>query len=411
MKMRVNLKKTMLIFVILMLTNVVMITGVGSGQVKTAATVYWPTNEWNDTNPSDQDMDNSTIYDMYNYIDTNNINIHSVSIVRNGFLIHEEYLIGAQLRSGDNYGSGHPADQVINETLHVQWSATKTITALLIGIAIDKGYINNVSQTFSSVFPTLTYSSSNKENITIEHLLTMSSGIYGDSDPEMFAGAWNKTIQEILNPDLYFTPGTDFKYSSFSTTLLSAIINKTTGQKTSEFAEDNLFDPLGISREEWYWEENSEGISYGGFGLWFTPQAMSRIGLLMLNNGNWNGTQVISENWMLEIGTPRPVSSGYYGYLVWMSSWSYYAAGLGGQCIFLIPENNLVVVFTAGVYPGNPTNDYIYIIENFIIGAIISPPQDPGIPGYSLMVFLPLMIVGIAFFSKKMKNKSSLILK
>jgi len=411
MKMRVNLKKTMLIFVILMLTNVVMITGVGSGQVKTAATVYWPTNEWNDTNPSDQDMDNSTIYDMYNYIDTNNINIHSVSIVRNGFLIHEEYLIGAQLRSGDNYGSGHPADQVINETLHVQWSATKTITALLIGIAIDKGYINNVSQTFSSVFPTLTYSSSNKENITIEHLLTMSSGIYGDSDPEMFAGAWNKTIQEILNPDLYFTPGTDFKYSSFSTTLLSAIINKTTGQKTSEFAEDNLFDPLGISREEWYWEENSEGISYGGFGLWFTPQAMSRIGLLMLNNGNWNGTQVISENWMLEMGTPRPVSSGYYGYLVWMSSWSYYAAGLGGQCIFLIPENNLVVVFTAGVYPGNPTNDYIYIIENFIIGAIISPPQDPGIPGYSLMVFLPLMIVGIAFFSKKMKNKSSLILK
>ena len=70
-----------------------------------------------------------------------------------------------------------------------------------------------------------------------------------------------------------------------------------------------------------------------------------------------------------------------------------------------------MVVFTAGVYPGNPTDDYIYIIENFIIGAIICPPQDPGIPGYSLMVFLPLMIVGIAFFSKKMKNKSSLILK
>ena len=130
----------------------------------------------------------------------------------------------------------------------------------------------------------------------------------------------------------------------------------------------------------------------------------------MLNNGNWNGTQVISENWMLEMGTPRPVSSGYYGYLVWMSSWSYYAAGLGGQCIFLIPEHNLVVVFTAGVYPGNPTNDYIYIIENFIISAIVNPQSPgPGIPGYSLMVFLPLMIVGIVFFSKKMKNKYSLI--
>ena len=410
MKMRVHLKKTTLIFVILTLTNVVMITGIGNGHVKTAATVYWPTNEWNATNPSDQSMNNSTIYDLYDYIDTNNINIHSVSIVRNGFLIHEEYLIGAQLTSGINYGPGHPADQVINETLHVQWSATKTISALLIGIAIDKGYINNVSQTFSSFFPSLTYNPSNKESITIEHLLTMSSGIYGDSDPEMFAGAWNKPIQEILNPDLYFTPGTDFKYSSFSTTLLSAIINRTTGQKTSEFAQNNLFDPIGISREDWYWEENSEGYNYGGFGLWFTPQAMSRIGLLMVNNGNWNGTQVISENWMLEMGTPRPVSSGYYGYLVWMSSWSYYAAGLGGQCIFLIPEHNLVVVFTAGVYPGNPTNDYIYIIENFIISAIVNPQSPgPGIPGYSLMVFLPLMIVGIVFFSKKMKNKYSLI--
>ena len=202
MKMRVHLKKTMLIFVVLTLISVVMITGIVKGQVKTATTDYWPANEWNITNPSDQSLNNATIYDMYDYIDTNNINIHSVSIVRNGFLIHEEYLIGNQLRSGINYGPGHPADQVINETLHVQWSATKTISALLIGIAIDKGYINNVSQTFSSFFPSLTYNPSNKESITIEHLLTMSSGIYGDSDPEMFAGAWNKTIQEILNPDL-----------------------------------------------------------------------------------------------------------------------------------------------------------------------------------------------------------------
>ncbi len=303
-------------------------------------------------------MNNSTIYDLYDYIDTNNINIHSVSIVRNGFLIHEEYLIGAQLTSGINYGPGHPADQVINETLHVQWSATKTISALLIGIAIDKGYINNVSQTFSSFFPSLTYNPSNKEIITIEHLLKMSSGIYGDSDPEMFAGAWNKTIQEILNPDLYFTPGTDFKYSSFSTTLLSAIINKN-------------------------WEENSEGYNYGGFGLWFTPQAMSRIGLLMLNNGNWNGTQIISENWMLEVGTPQ-TPQGSYGYLVWISKYAYYAAGLGGQHIFLIPAHNLTVIFTAGVYPGNPTNHYLHIIDNFIVGAIISPPQDPGNRGIHL---------------------------
>ncbi len=381
-------------------------TGIVKGQVETST--FWPTINWNITDPADQGMSNSTFYEMYGYIGDKSLNIRSVSIVRNGFLIHEEYLYDCELRSGINYGPGHPPNQVINETLHVQWSATKTIIALLIGIAIDNGYISNVSQTFSSFFPTLIYSTQDKEDITIKHLLTMTSGI-PDEGRVMDPGVtYNKTIQEILNPDLLFTPGTDWDYSSFSTNLLSAIINKTTGQKTSEFAQNNLFEPIGISREDWYWEENIEGYNHGGFGLWFTPQAMSRIGLLMLNNGNWNNTQVISENWIIEMGTIRSpqCSYGVYGYLVWINQYAFNAAGLGGQYIYFIPTHNLVVTFTGMIFPADPAIDYLYIIDNFIIGAIDGPPS---ISGYLflilLLVLLPSILLSVGFFFKKNNKK------
>ena len=232
----------------------------------------------------------------------------------------------------------------------------------------------------------------------------MTSGIYGDNDPEF---NYNQTIQEILNPALYSTPGTTFRYSSASTHLLSAIINKSTSQKTSDFAEDYLFDPIGISREDWYWQENGENTIFGGYGLYFTPQAMSRIGLLMLNNGMWNGTQVISKNWMLEMGTPHP--NEYYGYLVWIDLYAYHTAGLLGQCIFLIPAHNLTIVFTAAI-PSDANTEYLYIIEHFILAAIGNPASpNPVIPGYSLVVLLPLMILGVRFISKKIKNKYSFI--
>ena len=401
--MRFNWKKTtLMVFVLLIFTSAFLITGIVKGQVKNAA--YWPTNEWNVTDPSDQGMDNTTIYEMYEFIESYSVNLHSVSIVRNGFLVHEEYIHGYKLREEKSYGlepDYYGIDVVINGTLHVQFSSTKSIIALLIGIAIDKGFIDNVSQTFASFFPTLTYSTPSKEDITIEHLLTMTSGIFGDTDPE-FGG--DKTIQEILNPALYYTPGTNFRYSSYSTTLLSAIINKSTGQKTYDFAKEYLFDPIGIPQEDFYWLENSEGINTGGYGLYFTPQAMARIGLLMLNNGMWNDTQVISENWMLQVGTPQP--NGFYGYLVWMDKYSYHAAGFLGQLIFRIPAYNMTVVFTAA--SNYETETYIYMIDTFIIGAINKvPPSNPAIPGYSLAVSLPLMILGVALISSKLKKKYS----
>ena len=123
----------------------------------------------------------------------------------------------------------------------------------------------------------------------------------------------------------------------------------------------------------------------------------------MINNGMWNGTQVISENWILDLGTPQP--NGFYGYLVWIDKYSYHTAGLLGQCIFLIPAYDLVVVFTGAIL-SDANNKYIYIIDNFILPAIegVGAP-DPVIPGYPLLIFGEMLILGVIFSIKIEKNK------
>ena len=125
-----RIKVISIIFLFMITINAIWLMNYVNGKEQAESVTNWPTSEWNITDPCELDMNGSLMYEMYDYIETNTLNIHSVSVARNGFLIHEEYLFGSQLRPGSNYGPGHPADQVINETLHVQWSVTKTITAL-----------------------------------------------------------------------------------------------------------------------------------------------------------------------------------------------------------------------------------------------------------------------------------------
>ena len=419
MKMIWNMKRIKIVcifFTLISLSTILIITIPVKGQEETDEQAFWPVNEWNISDPCDQDMNNSTIYAMYDYIGDNSIDIHSISIVRNGYLIHEEYLYGSSLREEKSYNpSTFAGKQVIEGRLHVQWSTTKSITALLVGIAIDQGYIDNISQTFFEFFPELwneTYNS-RKLDITIEHLLTMISGVYGDNDPEF--SPWNveletRSIQKILDYDLYSDPGSTFDYSSHSTHLLSAIINRSTDQKSSEFAQENLFDPIGITTEDWEWDENVDGISMGGYGLFLSPRAMAKIGLLMLNNGTWNETQVISENWIHDLSAPQVYT--FYGYLVWMNENGYNTAGLFGQNIFIIPDHDMVVVFTANI--GNPSTVYDILFENFILAALGDcsyengdgdGTENPSIPGFFFGPLIIGIIFGIQLSWRKQRNK------
>jgi len=251
-------------------------------------------------------MNSTELSKMYDYIEENNIDLHSAMILRNGFIVNETYLEDSKIRDEQNFQS----NWLIKEDLHNIFSATKSITSLLIGIAIDHVYINNVNQTFFDFFPELLDSSitDSKSQITIEYLLTMTSGIQDEISEH------GNYVQNILNSVLLFEPGTNFYYSSSACHLLTAIIDRSTDMKVEEFAEDFLFKPIGISRNNWTWVTDSNKINIGGWGIHMTPRAMARIGLLCLNNGMWNETQVISADW-IEKSTTSDNEDAEYGYL------------------------------------------------------------------------------------------------
>ena len=312
------------------------------------------------TIPEEQGINSSVLSNMYDYIEKNNIDIHSVMILRNGFIVNETYLEDSMIRDEQKFQSG--PFWLIKNDLHNIYSATKSITSLLIGIAIDHGYINNVNQTLLDFFPDLLYPSNSKSQITIEHLLTMTSGIPDEID------YYKNTVKNILNLTLLDEPGENFYYSSSACHLLTAIIDRSTEMKVEEFAEEFLFKPIGISHDNWIWESDSNGINIGGWGIYMTPRAMARIGLLCINNGIWNETQVISANW-IEKSTTCNNKETFYGYLWWIKPNYYYASGMFGQRIYIFPEERIIVVFTGDLLETGGI--YSYLLSNFILKAII----------------------------------------
>jgi len=312
------------------------------------------------TIPEEQGINSSVLSDMYDYIENNYIDLHSVMILRNGFIVNETYLEDSIIKEEQKFQSG--PYWLIEDDLHNIFSTTKSITSLLIGIAIDHGYIDNVNQTLLDFFPDLLESTDSKSQITIEHLLTMTSGIPDEIDDN------SNDVQNILNLILLDEPGEYFYYSSSACHILAAIIDRSTEMKVEEFAEEFLFKPIGISHDNWFWEVDSNEINIGGWGILMTPRAMARIGLLCLNNGTWNETQVISADW-IEKSTTSDNEEAFFGYLWWIEPNYYYAAGIFGQCVYMYPEERIIVVFTGEIQKFGEI--YSYLLSNFILKAII----------------------------------------
>jgi len=378
--------------------------------------IYFPSDDWITTTPEDQGMNSKLINELYEFIDNYNLNIQSILVSRNGFIVNESYLYDAKVIEEQKFITPSPEITRKNGTLHVLYSCTKSMVSLLVGIAIDKGYINSVNDTFFGIFPDKwdpIYGDETKKNITIEDLLTMRSGFQWDEWTDTFLTWWqyNNSLDYVLKKPLAFPPGSWFEYSSGNTHLISAIIQNKTGMKTSEFARQNLFTPIGIKDDEWEWDENSwewgtgplENISYGGWGLFMTPRAMTRIGLLCLTNGNWNGTQLIPESYITS-ATSKHVQYPPYGYSFWLKNGDYYyAAGYLGQFLVIIPEYNIVLaIFSESDYIEPALNQ---IINDFIIKAVISL-SNPQISGYNLLIIIG--IVSLVFFSKIRRKKAIL---
>jgi CubicO group peptidase (beta-lactamase class C family) len=230
------------------------------------------------------------------------------------------------------------------------------VISTLIGIAIDQGYIEGVDQPLLSFFPDRTIANldADKQAMTLEHLLTMSAGFRcGDESSavlERMIESGNP-IQYMLDRPVRYRPGTYFEYCNGVSHLLSGIIRNATGMSTSVFAYEHLFRPLGITNLTWGADYN--GITLGYTDIFMTPHDMAKIGLLYLNQGRWNGEQIVSAAWVAEstrkhvfVGA-REIAEGY-GYQWWVDPAGYYfAVGNGAQYIIVVPQHDMVVVFTS----------------------------------------------------------------
>jgi len=313
-------------------------------------------------------------------------NIDGILIVKDDMLVFEEYFDGHEY----NYNSTDYLGQQINydiETPHHLASVTKSFTSALVGIAIDKGFIGSVNEKIFVFFPEYTeYNTGEKQNMTIEHLLTMSAGFewnesdvaYGNSSNDLIQ-MWRVTdpLEYLVSKPLSHSPGTHFYYNSGCTNLLGEIIYKASGLKPDIFADKYLFNKLGFVSSEW--ERFSNGVVYVSGDLKIVPRDMAKFGHLYLKEGILNNEQLLPKEWVVKsVEQSMDVNNLWqYGYKWWLRNygagdnefWSYSAKGWGGQQITIIPNLNMVVVFTGGNFvDGDPVDQ---IIAEYILPSVI----------------------------------------
>lgn len=291
--------------------------------------------------------------------------VDGLLILKNNKLIYENYFHG--------YSSKEP---------HNIYSAGKSITSILLGIAIDKGFIKDVNLPVLPLLPeykNFENMDARKERITIANLLNMSSGLNCD---DWYAGTegqmqTNKDwVKFTLDLPMVSEPGEKGSYCTGCAVTLGRIIENKSGLSIQDFAKKYLFDPLGINNYKWHIMPDNKASAGGLFFL--RPRDMAKIGLLMLNNGNWNGSQLVSKEWIQQssanqVKLPGPFDG--YGFLWWKQAFdnnvtSYFADGNGGQHIFVIPSKNLVIVFTGGNKNTEIGLQNFQIVNKYILPAV-----------------------------------------
>jgi len=305
---------------------------------------------WKTNDLKSQNVDTTLIYKMFSQLKNRKNKVHSVLLIKNDQLIIEEYF------------KGHSANQP-----HDLRSATKSIRSILMGIAINKGFIESVDDPIfkylKSPIPKKNIDK-RKDKMTIRHLLTMSSGLDCNDWDKNSQGQEDKVykkkdwLQYTLDLPMVNEPGKVSNYCSMGTVMIAEIVSQASGMTIDKFAEQYLFNPLGITNANWGHTSNKKVIP-SAKRLYMTPRDMAKIGQLIINKGKWNGKQIISEKWVEESTTMKIKMAGVdYGYLWWNIPFktkekvfvSKLATGNGGQYIMVFPELDLVAVFTGGAY-------------------------------------------------------------
>ena len=286
--------------------------------------------------PEEEGFSSKGLSDIFTYVKEKKANIHSLLVIRNKKIVLDAYFYPFR-----------------SDLRHDIASCTKSVTSILIGIAIDKGYIKSEDQLVSSFFPEIKLTGKGFETLSIKELLTMTSGFdCGSSNEdslfnELFpSNNWPKFIFDI---PFVADPGRQFSYCSCNYYLLAEIIYRATGLSPEDFAKKYLFNDLGI--KSFYWSKNNQGINYGWGDLALKPHDLAKIGQLLLDGGKWNNKSIISADWVKKAKSMNTVFSNGngYGYGFWIDKdHAYNAEGRGTQRIHIDSIHNAIVVVTAG---------------------------------------------------------------
>jgi len=319
--------------------------------------------------------------------------IHGILVVKDRKLVFERYFPGRMFNLGQ-YTGGTGYDR---NDLHVLCSATKSVTSALLGIAIDKGYIESVEHKVFDFFPEyagLLAQEPVKSEMTIKHLLTMTSGLTYDDESLPYTDPNNDMnrffsssdpIGFLLEKPLFAQPGAVFDYDNCNTNILGQIIRKAANRRVDAFAKEYLFDPLGVAEYQWQIVRDDVVLCSGDLHL--KPRDMAKFGLLFLDRGEWKGERIISSGWC-DVSTAAflnpndynhefPWANGY-GFQWWRKTYevrarshpSFFAYGWGGQCIIVIPDLNMVVVITAGNWYEAEAISPFSIVSDYIIPSV-----------------------------------------
>ena len=278
------------------------------------------------------------------------MDIHSVMIVKDGNVIYSKW-----------------QSQGVDSVPHVLHSVSKTFTATAVGLAIDDGKLkltDKVIDFFPDILPAEI--SDNLKEMTVRDLLTMSCG--HDVEPSGFQNEGADWVQVFLAHPVVHKPGTFYLYNSLGTDVLSAIVQKVTGEKVVDYLNTRLFEPLHIDKPKW--EESPQGINTGGWGLYLKTEDFAKMGQLLLQKCEWNGKQLIPAEWVDEMskkqvesinpgtrieqaaerGMTKETSDWMqgYGYQMWRCRPNCFRAdGARGQYIIVVPEKNAVIAITS----------------------------------------------------------------
>ncbi|MBQ6186250.1 MAG: serine hydrolase [Bacteroidales bacterium] len=276
--------------------------------------------------------------------------LHSIMVVQHGKVLAEHFFVP--------------------DTAHVLHSVSKTFTSTAVGFAISEGLLH-LDDKIVDLFPESVpeNASDTLSRITIRHLLTMNSGHGKDPTGSVRSndGDW---VRGFMEWPIEYEPGTCYCYNSLGTYVLSAAVQKVTGQKVVDYLESRLWQPLGIEKPKWL--ESPAGINTGGWGLYLHTEDLAKMGLCILNGGKFAGKQVIPADWVKEMSAKQvpccpagtnevqmrernvdPATSDWlqgYGYQMWRCRHNAFRAdGAYGQYIIVIPEKDAVVVTTAQI--------------------------------------------------------------